>query len=244
MSRPAGPRGFYVYALLRENGTPFYIGKGSGQRWLSHEMDARRGMRGYKYAIIRRMQARGAEVVKIKIHEGLTEAVAHEYEVALIRAIGRGRFGPLANLTDGGEGVSGLQFTAEHRQKLAVASRGRKHTPEAKAKVSAANVGKVRGPRPLETRLKIAAANLGKVLSPETRLKLSAARKAGPRRTLSPQHVANIAAALRGRPGKPMTPEQRAKVSAAKRGKKQSPEAIAARVARNRLRAPQGDLFQ
>jgi hypothetical protein len=126
---------FYVYALFRESGVPLYIGKGCGDRWLHHEKRARNGVGGYKHEIIRGMQARGLEVIKVKLHEGLTEAVAHAYEVALIRAIGRGQAGPLVNLTDGGDGVSGFKHppgkkrSPEHVAKVAAARRGKKFSP-------------------------------------------------------------------------------------------------------------------
>jgi len=57
------------------------------------------------------------------------------------------------NLTDGGEGTSGLLFTEEHREKLSVVKRGEKnpfygktHTEKTKQKMSAAQTGKVFSP--------------------------------------------------------------------------------------------------
>jgi hypothetical protein len=44
-----------------------------------------------------------------------TEKTAHNYEMAFIAAIGRGRNGPLLNLTDGGDG-------AEHHNQRAAAN--------------------------------------------------------------------------------------------------------------------------
>lgn len=123
---------FYVYALFRENGVPFYIGKGQGDRWLVHEYHARATKRrDARCSIIRRMQSAGRDVPKIKLHEGLTEATACAYEIALIAAIGRDNVGPLVNLTDGGEGKSGWVTSPETRAKIGAANRGRIRTPEA-----------------------------------------------------------------------------------------------------------------
>jgi hypothetical protein len=47
------------------------------------------------------------EVPYVKVREHITEAEAFETEIALIKAIGRFPFGPLVNMTDGGEGSSG-----------------------------------------------------------------------------------------------------------------------------------------
>ena len=71
---------------------------------------------------------------------------------------------------------------------------GRRHTPEARAKISEANKGKKLSP---ETKAKISAAQKGKKVSPETRSKLSEANK-----------------------GKKYTQETKAKISEAMSGEK------------------------
>lgn len=95
---------FYVYMLFRENGTPFYIGKGCGPRWTDHERKQAR-YNPYKDAIIHRLLATIGEVPKVKLHQHLTNDQAIAYEIALIAAIGRAPNGPLANLTAGGDGL-------------------------------------------------------------------------------------------------------------------------------------------
>lgn len=110
-------RAYYVYVLFRPwNGHPFYIGKGKGRRWLDHERDTRRPNK-HVAAIIAKARARGSDIPKVKIREGLTEAEAFAIERAFISAIGRAPNGPLANATDGGDGSAG------HRVRAGIAAR-------------------------------------------------------------------------------------------------------------------------
>jgi hypothetical protein len=191
---------YYVYVLFRENGVPFYVGKGTDNRWVRHEGSARRGDRGRVYDVIRRMLALGIEVPKVKVHDGLTETVAHEYEIALIAAIGRGRRGPLVNMTDGGEGTSGwkpspetiAKFRARPHTKTpefsaAASARNRARTPEQKAAFLEACRNK--SPEHIE-KIRLAATNP----SDETRAKMSAAAS---RRRFAPGSRASQGAAMR-----------------------------------------------
>lgn len=125
---------FYVYALFREDGiTPFYIGKGRGNRMHAHEVEANTGT-FLKDRIIRKMRRNGTAVVpKEKLIEGLTDTMAKAVERDLIALLGRiGRGGILANLTAGGDGNSDP-------------------SPESRARRSAANVASWQNP---ETRQK------------------------------------------------------------------------------------------
>jgi hypothetical protein len=197
---------FYVYVLFRENGVPFYVGKGRNRRWEMHEWQARRGDKGFRFAIIRKMYAHGlAEIPKIKLHEGLTAAVASEYEVALIAAIGRHPCGPLVNQTAGGEGSSNPP--PEVRAKKAAAMRGQHRSPETCAKIGDVHRGKEIRP---ETRAKLRLANLGKKQSQEHIAKM-VATKIGKKHP--PGTGAKIRAALLGRQH---TPERRANQRAAR----------------------------
>lgn len=115
-------RNFYVYIFYRGDWiTPFYVGKGCGQRWLVHEKEAlRRTCR--KSRVIQSMWKAGwYEIPKRKLAENLTDDEAKALEIRLIAEIGREPNGPLVNHTDGGDGVSNL-------------------SDEARAKKSAANV--------------------------------------------------------------------------------------------------------
>jgi hypothetical protein len=189
--------------MFREDGSPFYIGKGSGRRVLNHEKEAGRGVKSIKCAIIRRMLAAGVEIPLVFIREGISEAEAFETEVALIKVLGRIdlRTGCLANMTDGGDGVSGASpevnykkgsalrgkpLTNEHKAHIGAGNLGKRRTPEAKAKMSAKKIGHIPSnlaelaagnigrPCLAETRAKIGASNRGKVRSPEICAKMSA----------------------------------------------------------------------
>lgn len=107
----------YVYILKRPTGEPFYVGKGSGLRVFCHEADALGAEKSYRLNIIRVIH-RSGQRVEYEI-DGFfsTDEEAHAREIALIRSIGRHdlKSGPLANLTDGGEGVCGISEETKQR---------------------------------------------------------------------------------------------------------------------------------
>lgn len=109
---------YYVYLLIRPDGTPFYVGKGKGKRLFFHESEALGDGRSHKLNTIRAITRAGKQVAYGIVGFYEEEAECHLREIEEIRHIGRHdlKAGPLTNLTDGGEGVSGL--SEETRQRI------------------------------------------------------------------------------------------------------------------------------
>ena len=120
---------YYTYAYLREDKTPYYIGKGSGKRIYSKQ----RGINAPKDK---------SRIIFLK--KNLTEAEAFKHEVYMIAILGRKDLGTgiLRNLTNGGEGASGHVKSEEAKKKISEANSGKIRTEEAKKKMSKAKIGK------------------------------------------------------------------------------------------------------
>ena len=159
---------YYTYAYLREDRTPYYIGKGTGKRIYSKQ----RSIKPPKDK---------SRIIFLK--QNLTEQEAFKHEIYMIAVFGRKDLGTgiLHNRTDGGEGGSGCIPSEESRKKMSDARKGKTHTEETRRKISEENkdknhpnYGKTLSE---ETRRKIGEAHKGKSLSEETKRKLSEAKK-------------------------------------------------------------------
>lgn len=119
---------FYVYEYIRlDYNEPFYIGKGSNNRW--KELNKSRS-KHFKNII------KNIPVACIILHDNLDEQTAFEYECWYIWQLRDIQGYNLINLTDGGEGTAGHKHTKESIEKMKVNSTGKTHTLETKKKMS------------------------------------------------------------------------------------------------------------
>jgi hypothetical protein len=170
---------------LREDGTPYYVGKGKGRR---------------AYTKRKRVKPPSSRDMIVFPYTNLTEEESFQREIELIAKYGRkdNGTGILRNFTDGGEGASGYIPTPEVLKKL----RGRKHTPEHIEKTRLANLGKKRSK---EFGERSSIRQKGKVFSPEHKEKISKAHL-GKKRSL--EHRENIGRVQRGKKLSPETIER------------------------------------
>ncbi len=151
---------FYTYLWLRENGSPWYVGKGTGNRaYKSHE-----GHRPPKDHSL------------IKIQHWPDEATAFSYEIYQIDFWGRIDLGTgiLRNRTDGGDGPSGAKASEETRKKMSKVRKGVPKSEETRKRMSEAQKGRVNSE---STRKKISDSKKGKHLSEEIKSRMSNTRK-------------------------------------------------------------------
>jgi hypothetical protein len=141
---------FYVYAYLRENGTPYYIGKG----------------KGFRLYVKKRIVPLPSKDRIIYLKRNLTEQEAIKHEIYMISVYGRKDLGTgiLRNLTDGGEGTSGWVPSSETRKKFSEINKGRTASEETKRKMSESQKGRTHSE---ETKRNISNALSGKKKSKE-----------------------------------------------------------------------------
>ncbi len=206
----------YVYILFRIDGSPCYVGKGHGDRWLHHERYPQFSANKNLANLVRKAKREGWELPKVIIRGDLTEKEAFAIETMFIKAIGRKvDGGPLVNLTIGGGGTSGHI--------------GRNHW---------------NGETHPETSRAIGDALKGRVFSEDSRLKMSKSakqRKRGIGGKYSAEHAAAIAAGVskywerRRQQGLPLTNRTEA-------GHRKHSEAMLARYANRKSGIVKGGL--
>ena len=127
------PNRFYTYAYLREDRTPYYVGKGSGNR--------------IKYRQRSDIKPPKDKSRIIFLKQNLTEEEAFKHEKYMIVVFGRKNLGTgiLHNKTDGGDGSSGAVRSEYHRRKITQSNKTRTISTETKRKQSNSNKGKNKG---------------------------------------------------------------------------------------------------
>ena len=162
---------YYVYAYLRKDFTPYYIGKGSGNRAYNkgqHEVNP----------------PSTRQLIAI-LETNLTETGAFALERRYIRWYGRKDLGTgiLRNRTDGGDGAAGARHTEKSKQQIADKLTGRKKPAGFGEASSSRQRGKKLSENHLEKVLAFNATRKGKpghLHTDDAKAKISATKKGKP----------------------------------------------------------------
>jgi hypothetical protein len=147
---------YYTYAYLREDGTPYYIGKGSGNRINDYHT---------KFVRVPPKERR------LLLKQNLTETEAFRHEVYMIAVLGRKNLGTgiLINRSAGGDNPPiCVSVSLETRKKISLARKGKS------LNYDVWNKGKK---LPENLKLRISQTKTGSTHSEETKIKMSKNRK-------------------------------------------------------------------
>jgi len=134
---------FYTYAYLREDRTPYYVGRGKGNRYKQKHRNVKIPPED--------------RIIFLKKNLTFSESVQHE--IYMIAVLGRKDLGTgiLRNMTEGGEGrlgpkspeecekisraLTGRKLSEEHRLKCANGRRGKTHSQKTRELMSKQRIG-------------------------------------------------------------------------------------------------------
>lgn len=164
MSDPSKDKIYFVYEHWRpDTNECFYVGWGTASR----SRHITRLHNKLHCAIVKKLKRLGLKVLIKVVASNIGPLRAVKLEMALIKFYGRRDMeeGPLANRTDGGDGIAGHRHSTESRKKISLGHDGTsrrgigwRHSEDTKAKMSASSKGKQKS---LEHKRSLSKANMG-----------------------------------------------------------------------------------
>lgn len=129
---------YYNYVDFNFDYEPFYVGKGSGYRYLKHLTDKNKNT--HKINKIKNIIDDGYTPIILKLFENLTESEAYQKEIEIIEKIGRriNNTGPLTNYFKGGIGDGYTMSNHPNREEILLKMKNKKntkHSEETKEKI-------------------------------------------------------------------------------------------------------------
>jgi hypothetical protein len=173
---------FYVYEhIRRDTGAIFYIGKGHGNRHCS-----KRNRNQYWHNVVNKA---GGFDFRVVVEDDSEELIllAEIEKISQMRMLGA----LLVNLTDGGQGITGLKHSEESRRLISkkLKGKGHKHTPESIEKIRQANTGVVFSD---ERKEKLRKKALGKKMLPHVREALNERMKSFKQSEKTKEHLRQV----------------------------------------------------
>jgi hypothetical protein len=186
---------YYTYAYLREDGSPYYIGKGSSRR----KSVVHKGRKGTSIIAVPDKD----RILILK--DNLTEEDAFKHEKYMIAVFGRKDLGTgiLRNCTEGGEGSSGHRKSEEWKKTQSEFLRNNNpmHNADTVEKMRQSKIGSKQSQKTIDKRTNTIKKMGGVKLTEEQRKKISEGNKGKPK---SEAHKASMRASWDRRKAKNM----------------------------------------